>query len=149
MHKFGCNILMFNGIVLILIGIFSVLLNNTKMFSVVNWIMDPNFWGNEVQSHGTLKFKVFTWDYLGMFHIIWGVNIFYIVKYNLMTKKEAWAWKSIAISVATWLFVDLIFTFTNRRNTFLFASILSIFIFFIIPLYLTKNALVSKTTSTE
>jgi hypothetical protein len=50
--------------------------------------MDPNFWENETLSNGTLKFKIFTWDLLGMFHIIWGVNIIFIVKYSLMKKKK-------------------------------------------------------------
>jgi hypothetical protein len=103
--------------------------------------MDPNFWENEILSSGTQKFKVFTWDYLGMFHVIWGVNIYFVVKYGLLKYREAWAWKSIAISVAVWMFVDVIFTFTIKQNTFLIGSIVSCCIFFILPLHLTKEVL--------
>ena len=94
-YELGCKILTATGIIFIVIGIYAVFFNNTSLFSVINWIMDPNFWEeNEILSNGTLNFKIFTWDFLGMFHIIWGVNIFYIVRYGLK-KKEAWAWNCI------------------------------------------------------
>jgi hypothetical protein len=144
MFKIGCKVLMFNAIALILIGIYAIFLNTTPLFYIINWIMDPNFWTNEVLSEGTKKFKVFTWDYLGMFHVIWGVNMFYVIKYGLQKNREAWAWKSLAISVAVWMFVDIIFTYTIKSNTFLFGSIVSCSILFILPLYMTKEVLKIK-----
>ena len=131
-YEIGCKILMGTGIIFILIGIYAVLFNNTP-FYIIDWIMDPSFWGNETLSKGTLDFKIFTWDFLGMFHIIWGVNIFYVVKYGLMKRKEAWAWKCIAISVVTWLLVDVYFTFTVKHNSFLLVTIFFAALF-IIPL---------------
>lgn len=141
MYKFACRVLMFNSIALILIGLYAIFFNTTSLFYIIDWIMNPNFWNNEILSSGTLKFKIFTWDYLGMFHAIWGVNMYYVVKYGLLKNKEAWAWKSIAISVVVWMFVDVIFTFTIKQNTFLIGSIVSCCIFFILPLYLTKEVL--------
>jgi len=141
MYKTGCKILMMNSILFIIIGIYGVLFNNTPLFSGIDRLMDPNFWGNEILSKGTINFKIFTWDYLGMFHIIWGINIWFVVRYGLVKKKEAWAWKSIFISVIVWLFVDIYFALTIKQNIFLFGSIFSILCFFIIPLIMTKDAL--------
>lgn len=144
MYKIACRILLFDAIALIVIGIYSVLFNNTPLFSIIDWIMNPNFWENEMLSSGTKKFKIFTWDYLGMFHIIWGVNIFYIVKHGLVKKKEAWASRSIAISVAVWLLVDLIFTIKIKHNTFLVGSVISAICFFILPLTIINKTIETK-----
>jgi hypothetical protein len=129
---------MINGITFIILGIYAIFFNNTPLFSVINWLMDPNFWGNETLSNGTLNFKVFTWDFLGMFHVIWGVNIFYTVRHSLMKKKEAWAWKCILISVITWLLVVVYFTLTIKVNTFMPVTIF-LAVLFIIPLIMTKD----------
>jgi hypothetical protein len=146
MYTIACRVLIFDSIALIALGIYSILFNNTSLFSIINWIMDPNFWGNETLSSGTQKFKVFTWDYLGMFHTIWGLNIYYIVKYGLMKKREEWAWRSIAITVVVWLLVDVIFTLTIKRNTFLVGSIVSAIIFFILPLVIIKKGLKAQSS---
>jgi hypothetical protein len=140
MYKTGCRILMINGILFIVIGLYSVLFNNTSLFSIINWIMDPNFWGNEKLSNGTLNFKIFTWDFLGMFHIIWGINIFYIVRYNLMEKKEAWAWRCLVIQVIVWLFVVVYFTMSIKHNSF-FPVTIFFAVLFIIPLLMTIEVL--------
>jgi hypothetical protein len=140
MHKIGCNILLFTGISFIVIGIYAVLFNNTSLFFIINRIMDPNFWGNEILSKGTLNFKIYTWDFLGMFHIIWGVNLFYIVKYGLMKKKEKWAWRCIVIQMIVWLFVVVYFTLSIKRNTF-FPVTIFYAVLFIIPLIMTKDVL--------
>lgn len=144
-YEIGCKTLMITGITFIVIGIYAVIFNNTSLFSIINWIMDPNFWGNEILSNGTLNFKIFTWDFLGMFHIIWGVNLFYTVRYGLM-KKEAWAWNCILISVITWLLVDVYFTLTTQRNTFIPVTIFFA-VLFIIPLIMTKDVLKIKDVS--
>ena len=144
MYKIACRILTFDAIALIVLGIYSVLFNNTSLFSIIDWIMNPNFWGNELVSSGTQKFKVFTWDYLGMFHIIWGVNILYTVKYGLEKNKEVWALRCITISVAVWLLVDIIFTLEIKHNTFLVGSVISAICFFIFPL-----VIISKTLKTN
>ena len=142
-YELGCKILTATGIIFIVIGIYAVFFNNTPLFSVINWIMDPNFWEeNEILSNGTLNFKIFTWDFLGMFHIIWGVNIFYIVKYGLK-RKEAWAWHCIFISVMTWLLVDVYFTLTTKHSTFIPITIFFAALF-IIPLIMTKDVLMIK-----
>jgi hypothetical protein len=107
--------------------------------------MNPLFWGNEALSKGTLNFKIFTWDLLGMFHIIWGVNLFFIVKYGLMTKKEAWAWRCIVIQVAVWLLVIAYFTFSIGRNTYYPVTIFFAALF-IIPLIMTKDVLKKRET---
>jgi len=142
-HEIGCKILMINGLLFIAIGIYAILFNNTSLFFIINWIMDPNFWGeNEILSNGTLNFKIFTWDFLGMFHIIWGINIFYIVRYSLIEKKEAWAWKCIAISVFTWLLVDAYFILSMKLYAIAFNPVTVFFvILFIIPLIMTKDVL--------
>ena len=140
MHKTGCKILTINAVVLIVLGIYSVLFNNTPLFSVINWIMDPNFWGNEMLSNGTLKFKIFTWDILGMFHVIWGINILFIVKYGLMPKKESWAWKCILVQVVVWLVVIAYFTVSVKKNTY-FPVTLLFAVLFIVPLMMTRDVL--------
>ena len=84
MYRTGTKILLFNGILYFVIGIYAVFFNNTSLFYPINWIMDPGFFGNEILSQSTLNFKIFTWDFLGMFHIIWGVNIFCITRYGLI-----------------------------------------------------------------
>lgn len=142
-YDIGCKILLFNGILFIVIGIYAVFFNNTPLFTPITWIMDRNFWGNEVLSKGTIDFKIFTWDFLGMFHVIWGVNIFYIVKYSLMKKKEAWAWHCILISLIIWLVVDVYFSFTVKHNSFLLVTIF-LALLFIIPLIMTKDVLKLK-----
>jgi hypothetical protein len=139
MYKIGCNILIINAIVFIILGIYAVLFNNSSLFSIINWIMDPNFWDNERLSNGTMKFKIFTWDLLGMFHIIWGINIFYIVKYSLK-KKEAWSWRCLFIQVVVWLLVIAYFTLSIKRNTFIPVTIF-LAILFVIPLIMTKDVL--------
>lgn len=143
MFKIGCKILMITAVILILLGIYAVLFNNTSLFSIINWIMDPNFWENEILSNGTLKFKIFTWDLLGMFHIIWGVNILFIVNYSLMNKKEAWAWKCLLIQVIVWLLVIAYFTVTIHRNTY-FPVTFFFAVLFIVPLLMTKEVLMPK-----
>jgi hypothetical protein len=140
MYKTGCNILMITGISFIIIGIYAIFFNNTSLFFIINWIMDPNFWGNEILSKGTLNFKIFTWDFLGMFHIIWGVNLFYIVKYGLMEKKEPWTWRCIVLQVIVWLFVVAYFTLSIKRNTFFLVTFFYA-VLFIIPLIMTKDVL--------
>jgi hypothetical protein len=142
MYKTGCRILMFTGILLIVLGAYAVLFDNSPWFSPINKLMDPNFWENETLSNGTLNFKIFTWDFLGMLHIIWGVNLFYVVRYGLM-KKEAWAWKCILISAITLILVDVDFTLTNHRNTFILITAFFAAIF-LIPLMMTREALMAK-----
>lgn len=146
MYRVGCKILMFTGIVFIVLGIYSVLFNNTSLFSIINWIMDPNFWGNEELSEGTLRFKIFTWDFLGMFHIIWGVNILYVVKHGLLKRKESWAWKSLFISVMTLILVDIHFTLTIQRNSFIAVTVFFSALFFI-PLFMTREVLKKTPTN--
>lgn len=141
MYKIGSRILMINGIVFIIIGLYAVFCNNTFLFSVINHMMDPNFWGkNEVLSKGTLNFKIFTWDFLGMLHIMWGICIFYIAKYGLIKKKEAWAWRCIFASVMAWLLIDVYFSITVKRNSFLLVTVF-LAALFIIPLIMSKDAL--------
>lgn len=141
MYKIACRILLFDAIALIVLGVYSILFNNTSMFTPIDWIMDPNFWNNEILSRGTQKFKMFTWDYLGMLHIIWGINIFYIVKYGLIKKKEIWALRSLVISVAVWQAVGLIFAFKMGKSTFLLGAIVSAICLFIIPIIVINNGL--------
>jgi hypothetical protein len=139
-HDIGCKILMTTGFILIAAGIYGVVFNNTPLFSIINRLMDPMFWGaSEALSNGSLKFKIFTWDFLGMLHIIWGVHIVYIVKYGLM-KKEAWAWKCTLISVITLLLVDMYLTMSIKQNTFIPVTIFFAALF-IVPLIMTKGVL--------
>jgi hypothetical protein len=142
MYKFGSKILLIIAIVFIILGIYSVLFNNTPLFFVINRIMDPHFGGNEMLSNDALYFKTFSWDFLGMFHVIWGVNLFSIVKHGLM-KKEPWAWRCIVVSVIVWLFVDVYFTLSIKRNTFFFVTVFFA-VLFIIPLIMTKSVLKEK-----
>jgi hypothetical protein len=132
-----------NAVLFIVLGVYSVLFNNTPLFSFIDWLMDPNFWKNEVLSEGTLKFKIFTWDLLGMFHIIWGINIFFIVKYGMEKNKEAWAWKCLLIQVIVWLVVIAYFTISIRKNTFLPVTFF-LAVLFIIPLIMTKSLSINK-----
>jgi hypothetical protein len=145
MHNIGCKLLMINGFLLMLLGFYAVFFNNTPFFYIINWLMDPLFWGNEPLSKGTVNFKIFTWDLLGMFHIIWGVNLFFIVKYGLMTKKEVWAWRCIVIQVVTWLFVIAYFTLSIGQNTYYPVTIFFAALF-IIPLIMTKDVLKKRET---
>jgi hypothetical protein len=110
------------------------------MFWIINQIMDPNFGSNETPTKGSLDFKIFAWDFLGMFHCIWGINIFLVSKYGLLKGKEKWAWACIAISVIVWLLVDIFFTLTIGRNSF-FAITIFLAVLFIVPLVMTKEVL--------
>ena len=78
-----------------------------------------------------------------MFHIIWGVNIIFIVKYSLMKKKEAWAWKCLLVQVIVWLLVTAYFTVTIQRNTYLPVTFFFA-VLFIVPLVMTKDVLKIK-----
>ena len=147
MYKAGCRILTFTGILLIVIGAYAVLFNNSPWFSPINKLMDPNFWENETLSQGTLNFKIFTWDFLGMLHIIWGVNLFYVVRYGL-EKRKAWAWKCIMVSALTLLLVDVDFTLTIQRNTFILITAFFA-VLFLGPLMMTKDALKTKQAGVE
>jgi len=74
-YKIGCQILMANGVIFIAIGLFMVFFNKSALFVIVNKIIDPLFWSDEILSKGTLNFKSLMWTFTGMFHIIWGVFI--------------------------------------------------------------------------
>ena len=139
MYQTGCRILTFAGILLIVLGIYAVLFSSTPLFAPINQIMDANFWENETLSKGTLDFKIFTWDFLGMLHIIWGVNLFYVVRHGL-EKKDAWAWKCILISALTLIIVDVVFTLTIQRNTFIPITVFFA-VLFLGPLMMTKDVL--------
>ena len=143
MYKTGCKILTINGIIFIVLGLFLVFFNNTSLFLIFSWLVNPVFWGeNEILSKGTLNFRIFTWSFIGMFHIIWGVFIFYVVRYGLMKRKEVWAWKCIAISVITWLLVDVYFSLLMGLYTISFNPVTIFFAaLFIIPLIMTRDAL--------
>jgi hypothetical protein len=143
MYKTGCKILMITGIMFIVIGIYAVLFNNTSLFFIINRIMDPVLWSDGIPAAGALNFKIFTWDYLGILHVIWGINIFYVARYGLLKRKEAWAWRCIFFSMITLVIVDAYFTFTIKLM-----SVIPINIFFallfIIPLIMTKDVLKKK-----
>ena len=141
-YELGCKILIITSFLFIAIGIYGVLFNNTSLFTIINWIMDTN-WDSEIPSKSILDFKIFAWDFIGMFHIIWGINIYFVVKYGLINRKEAWAWKCILISVITWLVVDIYYTLTINRNTFILVTIFFALLF-LIPLIMTKEVLNRK-----
>jgi hypothetical protein len=144
-YKIGCQILMANGVIFIAIGLFMVFFNKSALFVIVNKIIDPLFWSDEILSKGTLNFKSLMWTFTGMFHIIWGVFIVYIVKFGFMKKRESWAWKSIGISVITWLLVDTYFSLSMKLYTITFNPTTIFFaIIFIVPLIMTKDALKNR-----
>jgi hypothetical protein len=139
MIKVGCKILMANGILFIILGLYAVFFNNTPLFSIINWLMDPGFFGNEKLSNGIVNLKTFTWIFLGMLHIIWGVNLLFTVRYGLM-KKEAWAWRCIFVSVVSWLLIVAYYTIVAHQNNFILVTFV-LAILFIVPLIMTREVL--------
>lgn len=142
MYKLGCGLLMITAALLIVIGVYAIFFNATALFYPLDWLMDPYFWKNETLSGGTRKFKIFTWDLLGMFHVLWGVNLLYIVGYGLK-RMEPWAWRCIVIQVVVWLFVVAYLTLSIRRGDFLPVT-LFFAVLFIIPLIMTRGVLTVK-----
>ena len=127
------------GYIFMLTGIYSILFNNTSLFSIIDWIMDSD-WNADHVSKSILNFKVFTWDFLGMMHIIWGVNIYFVTKYGLKKHRESWAWKSILISVIIWLLVVIKYTLIVKHFTFIPITLFYLLLF-LIPLIMTKDVL--------
>jgi len=141
-YYLGCKILLAAGILYIVIGVFMVLFNQSPIFSILDSLINPLFWDNQHLSQGTLNFKVFTWSFLGMFHIIWGTNIWYVTIYGLLKKKEAWAWRSIFITMVVWLTIDLYFSLSMKLYIIAFNPATGFFILFmLVPLVLTKKVL--------
>jgi len=141
-YDLGCRLFIITGYIFILTGIYSVLFNNTSLFSIINWIMDSN-WEIENISRSILNFKIFTWDFMGMLHIIWGINIYFVSKYGLKKHKESWAWKCILLSVIIWLLVVIKYTITVKHITFIPITFFY-FLLFLIPLIMTKEVLNRK-----
>lgn len=141
-YEIGCKLLIITSFLFIAIGIYGVIFNNTSFFYIINWIMDTN-WESDTISKSIFNFKIFAWDFMGMFHIIWGINIYYVVKFGLIKRKESWAWRCILISVITWLVVDIYYTITIKQNSFVLVTILFA-ILFLIPLIMTKEVLARK-----
>jgi hypothetical protein len=151
MKKFeiGCKIFMAISVIFAAIGILMIFFNNTPFFSIANSMVDPLFWKNETPSIATLNFKMLFWTFTGMFHIIWGSYLFFVVQYGLM-KKESWAWIAIFSSVIIWLFVDLYFSVSMGLYAISFnPGTIFFMILFVLPLILTKDVFNEKKKDNE
>ncbi|OHD30880.1 MAG: hypothetical protein A2086_06320 [Spirochaetes bacterium GWD1_27_9] len=138
-YNAGCKVLMTIAILFFFIGLFIVFFNNTPLFSIINKLIDPIFWTNEIISNGTLRYKSFSWGYIGMLNAIWGLYLYFIVKFALM-KREKWAWMCIAVSIIIWFILDTWFSISNDLYFNVIVNILFM-VSFIIPLILTRKIL--------
>jgi len=101
--------LLFDSFIIIAVGVYIAFLKNTPLFILFDAPIDLVFWGNGIIDTGTVLFKGFIYSLLGVLMIVWGIQLFFIIKFALR-KKEKWAWFCIFISVIVWFPIDETFS---------------------------------------
>jgi hypothetical protein len=130
---------------LIAMGIYIVFLKNTFLFLPINQAIDSVFWTNELISEGTKDFKTFIYTFSGVYVLLWGVNLFFIMKYAFKPGNK-WAWVSVLTTVLIWFFIMFPFSIIYKVYLNAFTDLLY-FVILILPLIFTRKHFYYETLS--
>ncbi len=124
--------------VLILMGLFIALFNQSTLFNILfNENITTSFFNNDNMPSNFVQFQSWIYGVLGATILGWGIVIFSITK-NAFREKQRWAWNCITIGICAWYIVDTSISiyfkviFNAVFNTILFLAVL-------IPLVFTKK----------
>lgn len=94
------------GVISALVAVFGVgmaLLNRTVLFSPIDGLVNPVFWGSVSESAS--RFQGWIYGVLGATMAGWGVCMTFVVVYPFR-RREPWAWNCLAAGIALWYMVD-------------------------------------------
>jgi len=90
----------------VLFGLALAFLNQTAMFDLVfNSRVDPVFWLDRPPPSAAKAFQQWIYGVLGATVAGWGIAMAFIAA-GPFARKEAWSWRCLSLSVASWFVVD-------------------------------------------
>jgi hypothetical protein len=89
---------------LILAGIYTSFFKSTSLDAPFRLFIDSVFWKDGSTASGTTPFGAFVYSVWGAAIVMWGTQLFFILKFAFK-KKEPWAWWAILISTLLWFLI--------------------------------------------
>lgn len=93
------------GAGMVVFGLFMAVASGTPLFASFNGLIDPAFWAGGTPPAGIDDFRAWAYGVWGATIAGWGVTVAYLAAEPLR-RREAWAWRAIAISTAVWYAFD-------------------------------------------
>jgi hypothetical protein len=131
------------SVVLVVMGLFIALLNQTALFALLfNRQIDPVFWGAAPLDPAVVTFQGWVYGVLGATVAGWGVSMAFIARYPFAAR-QPWAWQSIAWALGLWYVIDTAISATNGVYfNVAFNSLLLLAI--ALPLFFTRKAFFAR-----
>jgi hypothetical protein len=94
------------SLVLIVIGLFIALLNQTALFAAIfNRQVDPVFWDATPLDPATVAFQGWIYGVLGATVAGWGACLA-VIAHEPFKARQPWAWKAVAWGLGLWYLLD-------------------------------------------
>ena len=85
-------------------GVLLSLLGGTRVFAVMNRLIDPAFWDG-LPDAPAQRFRAWIYGLLGAIMAAWGLTVAILVSQAWNTR-QSWVWWSVAASVGLWFVLD-------------------------------------------
>lgn len=141
--EFWCKWMVVVAWIVIATGFELAFLNQTFLFAPINDAVNAAFWGAMVVPDTVQSYQQLVYGLFGSVTVGWGVMILFIVN-HAFSKREQWAWKAIAYSVAIWYVLDT--GFNLWFGTMAFVIINTVLLAALVPpMFATARTFTSRT----
>jgi hypothetical protein len=85
-------------------GVLLCVLGGTRVFAVMNRLIDPAFWDG-LPDTPARRFRAWIYGLLGAIMAAWGLTVAILVS-RAWNTRQSWVWWSVAASVGLWFVLD-------------------------------------------